>query len=44
MCNSAADNFVLKFPTGADPREKALIMAGLFLHNFVYWESRDNQK
>jgi hypothetical protein len=43
MASSAADNFVLKFPPGAGARDKSLLMAGLFLHNFIYWESRDNQ-
>ena len=41
--SSAADNFVIKFPQGATPVNKGLLMAGLFLHNFVFWESRTNQ-
>jgi hypothetical protein len=44
MFNSAADNFILRFPEDADSRNKSLLMAGLFLHNFIYWESRENQK
>ena len=44
MPNSAADNFVLKFPPDADAQDKSLLMAALFLHNFIYWETRDNQK
>ena len=44
MPNSAADNFVLKFPPDADAQDKSLLMAALFLHNFIYWERRGNQK
>jgi hypothetical protein len=44
MLNSGADNFVVRFPEGAGAQEKALLVAGVFLHNFVYWESRNNQK
>ena len=44
MPNAAADNFVVRFPEAAAAQEKALLMAALFLHNFVYWEKRDNQR
>ena len=44
MFNSGADNFVVRFPEGTDAQEKGLLMAAVFLHNFVYWETRNNQK
>eukprot|EP00945_MAST-04E_sp_MAST-4E-sp1_P008212 g8212.t1 len=46
MCqgNSAADNFVILFPEGSDYRQKSLLMGGLFLHNYIFWERRANQK
>ena len=44
MFNSAADNFILKFPHGANALQKSLLMSGLFLQNFVFWERRANQK
>lgn len=42
--NSAADNYIIKFPGDASPEDKALLMSGLFLHNFVYFEKRQNQR
>mgnify|MGYP006095226567 CR=1 FL=1 len=41
--NSAADNFALIYPADADVRAKSLLLAGLMLQNFVYWERRTNQ-
>lgn len=42
--NSGADNFILKFPAKSNPVQKALLMASLFHHNFIFWERRGNQK
>jgi hypothetical protein len=42
--NSAADNFILDFPADSDYRQKSLLMGGLFLANYVFWERRANQK
>lgn len=44
MFNSAADNFIVKFPENANALQKSLLMSGLFLQNFVFWERRANQK
>lgn len=41
--NSGADNFIVKFPKGADATEKALLLNGMFLTKFVFWGSRANQ-
>ena len=45
MCqgNTAADNFALIYPQNATVQGKSLLLAGLMLHNFVYWETRSNQ-
>lgn len=42
--NSGAKNYVLKFPNAATPEQKALMMTGMFLANFIYFEKRANQK
>ena len=44
MMNSGADNFIVKFPPGASVLQKSLLMSGLFLENYVFWERRANQK
>ena len=41
--NSAADNFALIYPNDANVRDKSLLLAGMMLTNFVYWERRANQ-
>jgi len=45
MCqgNTAADNFALIYPQDATVQGKSLLLAGLMLQNFVYWETRSNQ-
>lgn len=43
MQNSGADNFIVKFPKGADAVEKALILNATFLSKFVFWGTRANQ-
>jgi hypothetical protein len=43
MWNSGADNYIVKFPPNANALQKSLIMSGLFLQNFVFWERRANQ-
>ena len=44
MMNSGADNFIVKFPPDASVLQKSLLMSGLFLENYVFWERRANQK
>ena len=44
MSASAADNFVVKFPSTATPTHKALLTGALMLLNFNFFEQRDNQK
>lgn len=44
QANSAASNYVVKFPTSATPENKAQILNGMFLTNFLYFEKRANQK
>lgn len=44
QADSGASNYILKFPPGASPQHKALIMTGLFLSNFLFFEQRANQK
>jgi len=44
QADSGASNYVLKFPGNATPDDKALLMTGLFLNNFIYFEKRANQK
>jgi hypothetical protein len=41
--NSAADNFAMIYPEHSSVQEKSLLLAGLMLQNFVYWETRGNQ-
>ena len=41
--SSAADNFALIYPVQATVEEKSLLLAGLMLHNFTFWETRSNQ-
>lgn len=45
MCqgNSAADNFAMIYPKNSSVQHKSLLLAGLMLQNFVYWEKRGNQ-
>jgi len=42
--NSAASNYVLKFPPQATAANKAQILNGMFLANYLYFEKRANQK
>ena len=44
MSASAADNYVVKFPSKATPSHKALLTGALMLLNFNFFETRDNQK
>jgi len=44
MQNSAAENFVVQFPAGANPDEKVLTVGAWGLMNFMYWERRANQR
>jgi len=44
MFNSAAENFVIKFPTAATADEKVLTVGSWALLNFMFWERRANQK
>lgn len=42
LCSANADNYVLDFPQGASPHEKALILGGLFLIDFELFERTNN--
>jgi len=37
-----ADNFGIKFPSTADPRQKAVLLGAVFLIDFVHFESKGN--
>eukprot|EP00949_MAST-11_sp_MAST-11-sp1_P002645 g2645.t1 len=42
--NSAASNYILKFPPSSNAIQKALLMGALFLNNFIFNERRANQR
>jgi len=42
--DSGASNYVVKFPQGASPPQKAIILTGVMLSKFTYFEQRANQK
>ena len=44
LAQSMADNYVVKFPEGAPPEDKAALVGALFLVNFVFFEKRAGQK
>ena len=44
LANSGADNYVVKFPVGASPADKAALLSSLFLINLLCFERRGNQK
>lgn len=44
QADSGASNYVVKYPYGASPAQKATILTGMFLANFIYFEQRANQK
>ena len=44
QANSQADNYVVKFPPGADSATRASILSALMLANLIYFERRANQK
>lgn len=38
LCSANADNYVVDFPEGTSGEDKALVMAGLFYHDFILFE------
>ena len=44
LAQSMADNYVVKFPEGAPPEDKAALLGALFLVNFCFFEKRAGQK
>lgn len=44
MGNSAADNYVIKFPRAQDAVQRANMISALMLINLNFFEKRNNQK
>ena len=44
QANSAASNYILKFPSGSNAVQKSLLMGATFLNNFIFNERRANQR
>lgn len=42
LCAQNVDNYVVPFPEGSTGEDKALVMAGLFYHDFMFFERSAN--